>query len=487
MQKIHDQPIKSDLDYDRMEDQIDLLWEFLESGQYHLIQEKCQHLLKVIEQDLADDFGQDLKTETLYQDPNEERRECYLEVLHVYHKALRSLVIELIIHTDGRTEVDQNFKRYHALKHDIQGEMSKVAYLLGDHYTSRTFITPSDLDQMNKLMREHCQLILKREFFKTFKIVIQTLGNLERKNFHKVTEPYKNLRKLCEQCLNILEVMRDGRFFGQYDMFIEDYERDVKIYLQILWYLAIKTDLNKTDKFLNPNTYSRGLDAQCQVFAALLLMEQVLPHIEEARNVGLSDQATIVLLEEYAECLYKIITHEEEQIKKDGLQQLQEPDRVLAEQELKKLKAMKDIVELYTEQQEKTKYRMEFAIKLFKGTPFAFRLGEHKRIAVPNPEGRVLRHDISIEQALEVLKDLRFSTFFKGLKMKYRSRSGLKLQALRWSWFAERELQAGHFEKPKYNYLKYIHTRWKEKVQEHYSTLEQLSRREYEDEDDDDD
>jgi hypothetical protein len=481
------------LDYDDMEDQIDVLWDLLESRKYYIVRDECQRILDAIEKDLADDFGQDIQTTTLYEDGNEERRECYLEVLNVYQKALQSVVIELIIQTDGISDIDQNFERYDSLSHDIQDEMSKVAYLLGRDYKSRIFITPSDLEKLDKLMREHCQFLLKSEFFEQFKIIIQELDSLDRKDFHKVTEPYKNLRSLCGQCLQILDVMKDGRFFGEKDTFIEDYDHDVKIYLQVLWYLAIKTDLNKADKFLNPNTYSQGLDKHCQVFAAISLMEQVIPHLEEARNVGLSDKAATDLLEDYAEYLYKIITLEESRTEKEELHPpdplkggVQEADRIAAEKKLQKLKYIKETIEKYTKNQEKIKYRIDFTIKLFKRSRFALRFGKHKRIPFPNPEGRVLRDDTNAEQTLEALKDPIFPVFFEELKKQYRSQFGLKLQHLRWSWFAERELPEGYFERPKYNYLKYIHTRWKKKEQDHYETLQQLSRREKEEDEDDD-
>ncbi len=610
MKNTRKQSDDSCLDYEDMEEQIEELWEFFESEKYHTVCDTCQHILDAIEKDIADDFGEDITTETLYEDSNERRRKSYIEVLEVYKNALRSLVIELLIQTDDIKDIDPSFTNYQSLRHEIQGEIYKVAYLLGWNYGSGTFITPSGLEELDKLMREHCQFILKREFFKRFKIVIQELGNLDRKNFHKVTEPYKNLRKVCGQCLNLLDVMKDDRFFGAKDTFIEDYEKDVKIYLQILWYLGIKTDLNKIDKFLNPNTYSGGLDAHCQIFAALSLMQQVIPHLKDARNVGLSNKASKDLLEEYTEYLYKIITHEEGKIKEEGLQQLWETDRIVSEgythdyykgfdlslpedagseiekvygslddlkhgyaekvrneaaayilqkdiqefedilekasrgvgvreepvkgkakqagqkkrrrvyryeynrnpriqepvvfvitrkgvnkrefrllhkawvealyvtwKKLKKLKHIHEIIEQHTERQEKTKYQMDFAIKFFKKKFFAFRLGEHKRIAIPNPEGRILRGDTNVVRVLEFLQEPLFSAFFEELKMLYRSRSALKVQKLRWSWFAERELKEGHFEKPKYNYIKYIHTRWKEKVKAHYATLRQLSKR----------
>jgi hypothetical protein len=403
--------------------------------------------------------------------------------------------------------------------------------------------------------------------------------------------------------------MRDRRFFGEHDTFIEDYERDVKIYLQILWYLAIKTDLNKSDKFLNPNTYNKGLDQHLQIFAALFLMTQVIPHLVEARAIGLSDQATTALLEEYAEYLYTILTHEEARVMKGGLQEVQETEKILARgyshddgQEIdlsipeekravieetycsladcqhmfgemlvnetevyldqdankefiellekaargvglkeaslkagqedqppiikpyryefrkgsrerepvvfvtnehkveirllhnewvedlytawiafKKLEYLKEIVDGCTRIQEKIKYRMQFAFKFFKKTWFAFRIRKHKRVAISNPEGRVLQEDVSVDQALKDLHTNLFFSFFEELKMRHRSRYGIKLQRLRWAWFAERELNEEYFEKPKYNYLQYIHSRWKEKVKEHYRALRRLSQREEDD------
>lgn len=620
MKKSREQRDDSCLDYEDMREHVELLWEFLEAKKYHTVCDKCQKILDAIEKDLADDFGQDIHTATLYEDPHELRRESYLEVLEVYQHALRSLVIEIVIETDGIKDIDPNFQNYQSLRHEIQNEIYKVAYLLGRNYDDDIFLTRSELEKLDKLIRRHCQFILKSEFFERFKIVIQALGSLDRKNFHKVTEPYKNLRSVCEQCLQILEVMKDDRFFGKHDTFIEDYEKDVNIYLQILWYLAIKTDLNKIDKFLDPNTYSRGLDEHCQVFATLSLLGQVIPHLKEARNAGLSDNAATELVEEYAEYLYKIISHEQDRIGEDGLQQLLETERIVSEgyfyeydkgfdlslpedtgdeskesyrslddlqhiycemiqnetaayihhedgqefeelleqtargvgvreeplegqdrrdgqentrrvyrykyarglrtpepavvvierergnkrgkrllhkewveniyaawKKLKKLKHLKGIIEHCTENQEKIKYRMDFAIKLLKKTPFAFKLGKHKRIAVPNPDGRVLRRDTSVNQALEAMNNPTFSTFFKKLKMQYRSRHGLKVQKLRWSWFAERELKEGYFKRPKYNYLKYIHTRWKEKAKDHYTTLYKLSRREEDDEKNHDD
>ncbi len=124
------------LDYENMEDQIEVLWDLLESRKYSIVRDNCQRILDAIGQDLADDFGQDIRTSTLYEDSNEDRRECYLETLNVYQKALQSLAIELIIQTDSRDDIDRNAERYQSLKHDIQGDMHKVAYLLGRDYKS---------------------------------------------------------------------------------------------------------------------------------------------------------------------------------------------------------------------------------------------------------------------------------------------------------------------------------------------------------------
>jgi hypothetical protein len=602
--------------YASLKEPIESLWEFLEARKYHTAREKCEPLLASIEQDLGDDFGQDTSTLTLYDDPNTLRRKRYLELLQIYQRTLRSLVIELILKTDNLQSINTNLDKYQELRRDIQHAMSKAAYLLGVQYESRIFITSSDLAYMDKLLRKHCQFVLKSEFFKTFKIVIQTLGSLDRKNFHQVTEPYKNLRELCRKCLQMLTVMKDDRFFGPLDTFIEDYERDVNIYLQILWYLGIKSDLNKIDKFLHPNTYSRGLDQQCQVFAAVLLLEEILPHLEGARTVGLSDKAAQDLIEVYAEHWYTVLNHEEELAETEGLWQIQETDRILAEgfspnyadafdlslpdsdeasielfyhpldglklryaekiaceqdlyfqrddtqafedildkaavgvglkEELveseeeqepqppspkayrykhnkrmkgpkfavfttfethrsghvtrlmhiewieriyalwkraKKLGYMRTIIEQHTIRHEKTKYRVDFAFKFFKGTPFGFRLKDHKVIKVPNPDGRILRPDTTLARTIETLNSSIFSEFLKELRLLYRSRHGLKMQALRWAWFAERELPEGYFDRPKYNYLKYIHTRWKEKVKNHYRALHRLSRRDDGDDD----
>ena len=127
------------LDYEDLEDQIEVLWDLLESRKYSLVRDRCQRTLTAIEKDLADDFGQDIETITLYEDRNEERRECYLEALNLYQKTLRSLAIELIIQTDGLGDIDRNFEQYQLLRHDIQDELYKVAYLLGQDYKSQTF------------------------------------------------------------------------------------------------------------------------------------------------------------------------------------------------------------------------------------------------------------------------------------------------------------------------------------------------------------
>lgn len=598
------------LDYYELENRIEALWKLLNTQKFHIVRERCEKILTNIEHDLANDFGRDIQTATLYEDRQENRRECYLETLDIYHRVLRSFVIETLLQTKTSQDIDDSFERYQTLRSDIQREISKAAYLLGRNYKDRMFITSDDLEKMDRLVREHCQFVSKSEFFKIFKIVLQTLGNLHRKNFHQVTEPYKSLRELCEKCLQILTLMKDDRFFGPHDTFIEDYERDVKIYLQILWFLGAKTDLNKIDKFLDPNTYSRGMDAHCQVFAAITLLENILPHLKEARSVGLSDLASIEILEGYAEHWYKVLTHEEEQAEKGGLQQIKETARILAKgyspdydqafdlsvsrsedattadsyrsledlkhhyagllsqnseiyltqkdfrefenileqaargvgvkeesgtfddeaqeqspqkkayrykyirgtrtpkpavfvtqsqnpkemkrmlhrewveelymvwKKLKKLHYMKGIIDQYTELHEKTKYRVQFAIKFLKKTPFAFRLRDHRLIKVPNPEGRILRKETTIDEILDAMKGPVFLDFIRELRLQYRSHYGLKLQALRWSWFAERKLPEGYFEEPKYNYVKYIHTRWKEKVKTHYATLRRMSHRE---------
>ena len=149
MKKTRTQPGDACLDYDDMEDQIEVLWDLLESRKYYIVQDECQRILDTIKKDLADDFGQDIQTATLYEDGNEERRECYLEALSLYQKALQSVDIELIIQTDGMSDIEQNFQNYQSLKYEIQGEMDKVAYLLGQDYKSRTFITPSGLEKLD--------------------------------------------------------------------------------------------------------------------------------------------------------------------------------------------------------------------------------------------------------------------------------------------------------------------------------------------------
>lgn len=600
-----------------MEESIESLWEALESRKYHSAREQCEALLMSIEQDLGDDFGRDTTTFTLYDDPNTLRRNRYLELLQVYQKTLRSLVIELMLKTDNLQVINPNLDQYQKLRQDIQHAMSKVAYLFGDQYDSRTFITASDVVLIDEMVREHCRFVLKSEFFNTFKIVIQTLGSLDRKNFHQVTEPYKNLRELCHKCLQILAFMKDDRFFGPQDTFLEDYERDVNIYLQILWYLGLKTDLNKIDKFLHPNTYSKGLDQQCQVFAAVLLLEEILPHLEKALAAGLSDRAAQDLIEVYAEHWYTVLNNEEKLPETEGLWQIQETDRILAQgaspdyaedfdlspaaedvaitttyhpveqlqqdyaeilaneqvvylqpddrrtfeeildkaavgvglkeepveeedeeedeeqrqvptikayrykywqgiksqslavlvmretqrsadhtrllhaewveqiyaawKRQKKLGYMKVTIEKHTDRHEKTKYRVDFAFKLFKGSRFGFRFQDHKLIKVPNPDGRILRPDTTLIHTIKSLNVPVFSEFLHELRLFYRSHHGLKLQALRWAWFAERELPEGYFDTPKYNYLKYIHTRWKEKVKKHYKALHRLSKRDDDD------
>ena len=136
---------------------------------------------------------------------------------------------------------------------------------------------------------------------------------------------------------------------------------------------------------------------------------------------------------------------------------------------------MQQILDQHTGKQEKIRYRLDFAIKLFKKQAFAIKLGEHERIAVPNPDGRALRPETSVEQFLQALHDPIFTRFFEALKVTYQSRDGVKVQRLRWGWFAERELPADCFETPKYDYLSYINTRWQEKLEEHYRTLDQFT------------
>jgi hypothetical protein len=466
-----DLPAKSRMNDDEIEDSIELAWKFLEDRKYHRARETCQTSLTNIEHDLARDFGQNLQTSTLYEDPDEERREHYLDVLNVYQKTLRSLVLELLLETDDIQDIDPNYERYQALQSDMLHNVSKVTYILGWDYDSQIFLTSDDVEHFDELVREHCQYLLKSEFFKTFKIVIQTLGSLDRKNFHLITEPYRNLRGLCDRCLEVIALMKDERFFGPEDTFVEDYERDVNLYLQILWYLAIKTDLNKIEKFLHPNTYSGGLDVQCQIFAAVSLMEEILPHLRQAQSVGLCDRVSQDIIETYAEYWYCILKHEEESIRRETEHVEENQDR------LEHIQTLKVIIEQHTIQHTKTKSRVDFAYKLFLKTRFALRLQDHRLVTVENPEGRILRQDITLHATLTALDAPIFTSFFHQLRLQYRSRNGVKLQKLRWSWFAERSLPDGYFDTPKYNYLKYIHARWKEKVQAHYKALHQLSRR----------
>ena len=608
------------INYDELEDQyLEKLWDDLKLEKYHQVCDQCQSVLTTVEQDLADDFGENLQSFTLFDDPNEDRREAYLEALHLYQLALRGRAKELILHTKDLKDIDANLESYAKLRQEIQARTSTVAYLLGKNYDHEVFFSPSELEELDRLMRTHCQVLLKQEFFRQMQLVIEALGPLDRQDFHLVTEPYKNLRELCHQCLHILTLIREPRFFSEEEIFLEDYERDVHVYLQILWYLAIKTDLNKIEKFLHPNTYSEGLDEFCQVFAAIALLEEVVPHLDEARQRRLSDNAATILLEDYAEYVQTVIAHEAEKNGKRGLHQLLETDRLLAEgavpdgiqeaelvipeNKVERLKAMyvpledlqhtyqelirndpqiavqqkasqefgklleqaargiglreepgkpaedstpppvrtayryeydrgvrgtepvvwaappqigalpvtrflhkewaadlyedwknqqvlaymQQIIERHTSIKEKTRYRIDFAIKFFKKTSFAVRLGEHKRIAVPNPNGRALRPDVKVDQFLQALHDPAFAKLFEDLKVKYQSRDGVKLQRLRWEWFAERELPPDCFETPKYDYLKYINTHWQEKLDDHYRLLDQLLRKKSDDNDEDDD
>lgn len=608
------------INYDELEDQhLEKLWGDLKSEKYHWVCEQCQMVLTTVKQDLADDFGEDLQTFTLFDDPNEDRREAYLEALRLYQFALRGRIKELILHTKDIKDIDANLESYAKLRQETQKEISTVTYLLGENYDHDLFFLPSELEELDRFMHTHCKILLKQEFFRQLQLVIEALGPLDRKDFQNVTEPYKNLRELCHQCLHILTLMQEPRFFSEEETFLEDYEHDVHIYLQILWYLAIKTDLNKIEKFLHPNTYSEGLDEFCQVFAAIAMLEEVVPHLDEARQRGLSDHAAKILLEDYAEYVETVIAHEAEKSGKRGLYQLVETDRLLAEgavpdgiqetalvipeNKLERLKEMyapledlqrsyqelirndapivfqqkasqefgtlleqaargiglreepgkpaedstpqpvrtayryeydrgvigpepvvwvvqpptgafpgsrflhkewvaelyedwknrqvlaymQQIIERCTKIQEKIRYRIDFAIKLFKKSSFALRLGEHKRVAVPNPNGRALRPDVKVDQFLQALHDPAFARLFEDLKVKYQSRDGVKLQQLRWEWFAERELPPDCFETPKYDYLKYINTHWQEKLDDHYRLLDRLLRKKHDDDDEEDD
>ena len=310
-------PSHREFDDDGIEDELELAWEFLKDRKYHQAQQQCQEALDVIEHNLAQDFARNLATFTLYDDDDEERREYYLETLDVYQKVLLSQIVALLLETDDIHDIDPHYTRYLKLRQRIQQEISKVAYLLGDAYDIDIFLTSADLPYLDDLVRRHCQFLLKSEFFKAFKIVIHTLGSLDRNDFHRITEPYKNLRNLCEQCLEITTTMKDEYFFGPEDLFIEKYEHDVNVYLQILWFLGLKSDLNKVDKFLHPNTYSGGQDTQTHVFAAIELLHDILPHLQRVRAAGLGDQASADILEVYAEHWYVIVKHEDTQIRRD--------------------------------------------------------------------------------------------------------------------------------------------------------------------------
>ena len=456
---------------DDIGDGLELAWKFLNNRKYHQAQQQCRETLDLIEQNLAQDFAYNLTASTLYDDDDEERRECYLDTLNVYQKVLLSQIVALLLETDDIHDIDPNYARYRTLRRQIEQEISKVAYLLGDAYDIDIFLTTADLPDLDDLVRRHCQFLLKSEFFTAFKIVIQTLGSLDRKDFHRVTEPYKNLRDLCEQCLDITTHMQDERFFGPEDLFIEKYEHDVNVYLQILWYLGLKSDLNKVDKFLHPNTYGGGQDTQTHVFAAIELLQDILPHLQRARAAGLGERAGADILEVYAEHWYVILKHETAQIRRDRERAGENAPR------LQRIDEMKAIIDQYTLLQTKTRQRVEFAHKFLKKTRMAFRVRDHNIIQVPNPEGRKLKDSTRTADFLEALSAPLFAEFFHELRLQYRSRSGIKMQRLRWSWFAERTLPEGFFEPPHYNYLAYIHERWKDKVADHYHMLRQLSRR----------
>jgi hypothetical protein len=454
-----------------VEDGIELVWEFLKDRKYYQAQQHCRETLEIIEHDLAKDFAYDLTTLTLFDDINKERREHYLDTLEVYRKTLFSLVIALLLEMDDVKDIEPHYARYQELREEIQQAVSKVAYLLGSDYDDDLFFTIADLDEFDDLVRTHCRFLLKSEFFKTFKIVIQTLGDLDRKDFHLVTEPYKHLREQCHQCLELTAQMQDERFFGREDVFIEKYAHDVNVYLQILWYLGMKSDLNKTDKFLHPNTYSGGLDVQVQVFAAVALLQDVLPHLQKARAAGLGEHASADILEVYAEHWFVVLTHEEQQIRND-IETLDDNA-----ERLRQIEEMKAAINHYTVLHTKIRRRVEFAHKFLKKTRMAFRLQDHNIIEVPNPEGRKMKDPTLILDFLEALEAPLFTSFLQELRLQYRSRHGVKMQRLRWAWFAERKLPEGYFEKPHYNYLDYIDSRWKDKIQAHYHTLNYLSRR----------
>ncbi len=458
-------------DDDEVEDELKLAWEFLKERKYNQAQQQCQEALESIEHDLARGFAQNLSTLTLYDDDDAERRTCYLEALDVYQKVLLSQVVALLLETDDLHDIDPNYARYQELRQHIEHDISKVAYLLGETYDIDIFLTSADLPQLDELVRQHCEYLLKNEFFKAFNIVIHTLGPLDRKDFHLVTEPYKHLRELCEQCLEITARMKDDRFFGPEDVFIEKYEHDVNLYLQILWYLGMKSDLNKVDKFLHPNTYSGGQDTQTQVFDAVGLLQDILPHVAQARAAGLGEQATADILEVYAEHCFVILRHEETQIHNDTEKLAENAPR------LQRIDAMKAIIDRETLLETKIRNRVEFAHKFLKKTRMAFRLQDHKIIQVPNPDGRTMKDNVRLSDFLEAIETPLFTEFFQELRLQYRSRYGVNMQRLRWSWFAERALPEGFFDQPHYNYLTYIHDRWKDKVADHYQMLQQLSLR----------
>lgn len=594
------------LDYDELEDKIETVWELLEARKYQMAREVCQVFLRAIEHDLGDDFGQDLATATLYDDTHEDRRESYLALLRAYQQALRHVVLELLMNLKNSKDIDGSYPMYQSLRREIEKEISTAAFLFGEQAVPSTFLTDDDLREFDASLRDRCRFVLQDEFLHTFSIVVQTLGNLDRKDFHLITEPYRDLRVVCNESLKILEIMQDERFFGKEDGGIKHYVQDVKRYLQILWYLAIKSDLNKIAKFLDPNTYSKGMDQFCQVFASLSLLEEILPHLEAARAVGLSDLAAAELLEDYTEYWYVVIQHEEITLRQTELYQILETGRIMADgysleehtfdlkaaeadreyiagyrpvetclsryaeqiqqesnkylrpaniQEFhdivvqaaigiglkeeataetspqsdqpiqrrtayryeycegerirlpavlvmnppspqsgeirvlhekwverlykawkhwKRLQYLKILLDRHTVRQTKTKYRIDFPLIFLRGTPFAFRLGEYDLIAEENPDGRKLRPDTPIAEALDTLKSPLFSQLTAELKLQYRSQDAVKLQGLRWAWFAQRELPDGYFERPKYDYLKYVETCWLEKRQEHERALQKI-------------
>lgn len=464
-------PAAAPFDEDAIEEELDLAWGFLEDRKYFQAQQQCRTALGTIEQHLARDFARDLTAFTLFDYEHSELRDSYLAILDVYQRVLVSQVVALLLSTDDINDLDVQYERYQTLRRQIVQDISHAAYLLGNDYGTDIFLTRADMPHLDDLVRQHCQFLLKRDFFRTFKIVIQALGPLDRDDFHRVTEPYKTLRDLCDRCLAVLARMKDQRFFGPVDVFIEKYEHDVQVYQQILWYLGLKSDLNKVDKFLHPNTYSGGQDTQTHVFEAVELLQDVLPHLQQARAAGLGPQATTTILELYAEHWCVILNYEaaqcaDETANRDG-----------NESRLRLMADLRAIFERYTEQQTTTRKRIQFSHKFLKKTRLAFRLQDHDIIEVPNPDGRALKRAAQIPDFLNALDTPLLTEMIHDLRLQYRSRFGLKMQRLRWSWFAERALPEGFFEPLHFEYLDYIQHRWKANISDHYDLLQRLAAR----------